>query len=177
MGQHTPFQEACTTHLHRAAARTCMLRSRSDHCLSPPCPTTPQRPVSRLTIPSYLAQSLLLCSTSIPVSCVAVSHGTAVASTGRLPMPCRRASAVQEEASDQGAAAQAPKALPGQSQDGGRVSSPLSESMLQILPCTVVPPNLDMGWVGVGGWWEVMDQARASTSSLPQQERALADGE
>lgn len=30
-------------------------------------------------------------------------------------------------------------------QDGGRVSSPLSESMLQILPCTVVPPNLDMG--------------------------------
>lgn len=92
-------------------------------------------------------------------------------------MPCRRASAVQEEASDQGAAAQAPKALPAQSQDRGRVSSPLSESMLQILPCTVVPPNLDMGWVGMGGWFEVMDQARASTSFLPQQEQALAGGE
>lgn len=57
-GTHTPIPGSMhhaprTTHLHRAAARTCMLRSRSDHCLSPPCLTTPQRPVSRLTIPSY----------------------------------------------------------------------------------------------------------------------------
>ena len=73
---------------------------------------------------------------------------------GELPMPCMRTSAVREEASDQGAANPGPMALPGQSQDRGRVSSPLSESMLQILPCTVVPPNLNMGGaVGVGGRW------------------------
>lgn len=116
VGQHTPSQEACTTHLHRAAARTCMLRSRSDHCLSPPCPTTPQRPVSRLTtpgVPSCLRRAGACCAGGIPWAMLpcrtAQQCSTVQRSAGRLPMPCRRASAVQEEASDQGAAVQAPR--------------------------------------------------------------------
>lgn len=41
---------------------------------------------------------------------------------------------------------------------------------------TVVPPNLNMR-AGVGGWWEVMDQARAAhhVFCCPGREQALAD--
>lgn len=152
MGQHTPFPEACTTHLHRAAARTCMLRSRSDHCLSPPCPTTPQGPVSRLTMLSHpiCAELAVQYSVAYRELCCCVARHDSEAQADHL---CRagRESVSRPRSIRSRCCSPGPKALPGQSQDRGRVSSPLSESMLQILPCTVVPPNLDMGWVGVGG--------------------------
>ena len=73
---HTPAPRCCT-HMHAAQPKATI-------ALSPPCPTTPQRPVSRLTIPSHPICELC-CR-------VARHNSSSSAVAGGLPMPCWRAS-------------------------------------------------------------------------------------
>lgn len=101
--KHAPHTCTALLHAHACCAAEATIafhrpvpRPRKDHLQS----------VSRLTILSYPICAELVVAVVYPRAMGAVSHGTAVAGAGRLPMPCRRRpSAVQEKASDQGAAA------------------------------------------------------------------------
>lgn len=174
---HTPAPRCCT-HMHAAQPK----RPLPFTALSHDDPAKTSQPTDYLVLSAYLQGAW--CAVFLSYVCRVAWHSSA--GKGGLPMPCRRISAVQGRSIRSRYCSPEPE-NPRASLAAGAISR--QDKRARIIPTvginaansampmhTVVPPNLNMR-AGVGGWWEVMDQAGAAHHLFccPGREQVLAD--